>query len=61
MPSGSVGQPSMQTLEQVRIGSSVKEVLECDLAAEVDAYALHLAHRGVHSEFELHRYGSADD
>jgi bacterioferritin len=36
------GQPSMQTLEQLRIGRSVKEILECDLAAEVDARALYL-------------------
>jgi bacterioferritin len=36
------GQPNMQSLDQLRIGQSVKTVLECDLAAEVDARALYL-------------------
>jgi bacterioferritin len=36
------GPPSMQTLEQLRIGKNVQEILECDLAAEVDARALYL-------------------
>jgi bacterioferritin len=36
------GQPSMQTLEQLRIGKRIKEILECDLAAEVDARKLYL-------------------
>ena len=36
------GSPSMQTLDQLRIGRSVKEILECDLAAEVDARILYL-------------------
>ncbi len=36
------GQPSMQTLEQLRIGQTVKEVLECDLTAEMSARALYL-------------------
>jgi bacterioferritin len=36
------GHPSMQTLDQLRIGANVKEVLECDLAAEVSARALYL-------------------
>jgi bacterioferritin len=36
------GQPSMQTLDQLRIGQTVKEILECDLAAEVSARALYL-------------------
>ncbi len=36
------GQPSMQSLDQLRIGKSVKEVLQCDLAAEVDARKLYL-------------------
>ncbi len=36
------GQPSMQTLEQLRIGQTVKEVLECDLSAEMSARALYL-------------------
>jgi bacterioferritin len=36
------GAPSMQTLEQLRIGKNIKEILECDLSAEVDARALYL-------------------
>ena len=36
------GQPNMQSLDQLRIGQSVKEILECDLAAEVHARALYL-------------------
>jgi bacterioferritin len=36
------GQPSMQSLDQLRIGKSVKEILECDLAAEVEARKLYL-------------------
>jgi bacterioferritin len=35
------GFPNMQVLDPLRIGQSVKEVLECDLAAEVDARALY--------------------
>ena len=36
------GQPNMQSLDQLRIGKSVKEILDCDLAAELDARALYL-------------------
>lgn len=35
------GFPNMQVLDPLRIGQSVKEILECDLAAEVDARALY--------------------
>ena len=31
----------MQVLDPLRIGQSVKEVMECDLAAEVDARSLY--------------------
>ena len=36
------GAPNMQSLDTLRIGSDVKKVLECDLAAEVDARALYI-------------------
>jgi bacterioferritin len=36
------GQPNMQSLDQLRIGRSVKEILECDLAAEMSARELYL-------------------
>jgi bacterioferritin len=36
------GMPSMQLHEPLRAGSNVKQVLECDLAAEVEARALYL-------------------
>ena len=36
------GQPNMQSLDQLRIGKDVKEIIECDLAAEIDARALYL-------------------
>lgn len=35
------GRPNMQTLEQLHIGQDVKKVLECDLAAEIEARALY--------------------
>ena len=35
------GFPNMQVLDPLHIGQSVKEVLECDLQAEVDARALY--------------------
>ncbi|GLK67202.1 bacterioferritin [Hansschlegelia plantiphila] len=35
------GFPNLQVLDPLRIGQSVKEVLECDLAAELDARALY--------------------
>ena len=34
------GLPNMQSLDQLRIGQNVKEILECDLAAEMHARAL---------------------
>jgi bacterioferritin len=36
------GQPNMQSLDQLRIGRNVKEILECDLAAEMHARELYL-------------------
>ena len=36
------GQPNMQSLDQLRIGKSVKEIIDCDLAAEMHARALYL-------------------
>ncbi|HTR13627.1 MAG TPA: bacterioferritin [Roseiarcus sp.] len=36
------GQPNMQSLGQLRIGRDVKEIIECDLAAEIDARTLYL-------------------
>jgi bacterioferritin len=35
------GFPNLQVLDPLRIGQSVKEIIECDLAAEVDARALY--------------------
>lgn len=35
------GFPNMQVLDPLRIGQSVKEILECDLAAELEARALY--------------------
>lgn len=35
------GFPNMQVLDPLRIGQSVKEILEADLAAEIDARALY--------------------
>lgn len=35
------GHPNLQTLDPLRIGQSVKEILECDLAAEYSARALY--------------------
>jgi bacterioferritin len=36
------GQPNMQSLDPLRIGKTVKEILECDLAAELHARELYL-------------------
>jgi bacterioferritin len=36
------GSPNMQSLDQLRIGQSVKSIIECDLAAELDARTLYL-------------------
>src|SRR5690606_26861530 len=35
------GFPNMQVLDPLRIGQTVKEVLDCDLAAEISARALY--------------------
>lgn len=35
------GMPNLQVLDPLRIGQDVKEILECDLAAEVEARALY--------------------
>ena len=35
------GFPNMQVLDPLRIGQNVKEIIECDLAAEVDARTLY--------------------
>lgn len=35
------GFPNLQTLDALRIGENVKEVIECDLKAEVEARALY--------------------
>ncbi len=36
------GFPNMQSLDPLRIGQSVQEILDCDLASEMDARALYL-------------------
>ena len=36
------GQPNMQSPDQLRIGKSVKEIIDCDLTAEMHARALYL-------------------
>jgi bacterioferritin len=36
------GFPNLQVLDPLRIGQSIKEILECDLAAEVEARGLYL-------------------
>lgn len=41
------GHPNLQTLDPLRIGQNVKEVLECDLAAEQEARALYKEGRDV--------------
>ena len=35
------GFPNMQTLDPLRIGQNVKEIIDCDLAAEMNARALY--------------------
>ena len=35
------GFPNMQTLDPLRIGQNVKEIIDCDLAAEMNALALY--------------------
>lgn len=41
------GFPNMQTLAPLRIGQNLKEVLECDLAAEYDAQSLYTRARDI--------------
>jgi bacterioferritin len=41
------GFPNMQTLAPLRIGQNLKEVLECDLAAEYEAQALYTRGREI--------------
>ena len=41
------GLPNLQTLDPLRIGQNIKEVLECDLAAEYEARALYKDGRDV--------------
>lgn len=41
------GLPNMQTLAPLRIGQNLKEVLECDLAAEYEAQALYKKAREI--------------
>lgn len=36
------GSPNMQTMDAIRIGKSIQEIIEADLSAEVDARALYL-------------------
>ncbi len=36
------GAPNMQSLERLRIGGSVKEIIDCDLASEMEARTLYL-------------------
>ncbi|HMO28788.1 bacterioferritin [Enterovirga sp.] len=36
------GFPNLQVLDPLRIGQNIKEVIECDLAAEVEARSLYL-------------------
>lgn len=41
------GHPNFQTLDPLKIGQSLKEVLECDLKAEYSARALYIEARDV--------------
>lgn len=41
------GHPNLQTLDSLRIGQTIIEVLECDLAAEYSARALYKDARGI--------------
>ncbi len=36
------GQPNMVTADALRIGKTVKEIIDCDMSAELDARALYL-------------------
>lgn len=46
------GHPNLQTLDPLRIGQNVREVLECDLAAEFSARDLYQEARAVCREKE---------
>ncbi len=41
------GLPNLQTLDPLRIGQNIREVLECDLAAEVEARTMYQENRRV--------------
>ena len=41
------GHPNLQTLDPLRIGQNLREVLECDLEAEHEAHALYKGARDV--------------
>lgn len=41
------GHPNMQKLDPLKIGESLKEVLECDLKAEISARALYAKARAI--------------
>ena len=41
------GHPTMQKLDPLKIGENLKEVLECDLKAEVSARTLYVKARGI--------------
>jgi bacterioferritin len=41
------GHPNMQKLDPLKIGENLKEVIECDLKAEVSARALYIKARGI--------------
>ncbi len=41
------GHPNMQKLDPLKIGENLKEVLECDLKAEISARTLYVKARGI--------------
>ena len=41
------GHPNLQTVAPLRIGQTVKEVLDCDLAAEMEAHASYVKSREI--------------
>lgn len=52
------GLPNLQDLGRLRIGESVKEILECDLALEMDA--IPLLRDAMQKSEEVRDYGSRD-
>ena len=44
------GHPNLQTLDPLRVGEDIREVLECDLAAEREAHVLYREGRDVCQE-----------